>query len=32
MYNVDKKNVVHIKLKGTQGTYGEEEVIVFLPD
>lgn len=32
MHSIDKKNLLHMKLKGTQGTYGEEEVIVFSPD
>lgn len=35
MHSIDKKkkpNFLHMKLKGTQGTRGKEEVIVFSPD
>lgn len=32
MQSIDKKNLLHMKLQGTQGTYGEVEVIVLLPD
>lgn len=30
MQSIDK--ILHMKLQGTQGTYGEVEVIVLLPD
>lgn len=34
MHSIDQKkpNFLHMKLKGTQGTRGKEEVIVFSPD